>query len=620
MIFATFDLQILVSIRRNMKRKYLIAITVVMVIMLAMSLVACANDEKLKDFTGITFNDVTVTYDGEEHAVTCSGVPSNATVTYSNNKATEVGVYNATAVISMDGYNTLTLNAKLTILAKAQVADITAEDVVIARTAVANEDSQNYNFKINLATTLSLGGFSGTANGNYEAEYRFKKSTNELMFKRVTSGSLLYDSTEYISGTGASKIKISADDKGLAKKASVLTQKDEGLNLLNIPFVAIIDHVDANNLTNIVKLDKGDFMYKANLALASDNTYVQQAISVIGGMGASVDIADVSFSNPANGIEFFFNMNDDKSKLVDFKFSAELSFPIKGVGTTLALTYEQKASNEGIVIPAVDGLITDSGAIANELTKITKALSTVKGSAAYSLDLEATNQFDPGWNTKAIVDKYYSRLYKNTNDARIDFNQSFEYKAHTETDGAENFKYTYGNIEDGTVHKVSRKGTNTVTAAEGITVDTQFDYMTGAAIIDANKVDCIKKIDKDGIITYSIYMKTDATLSIKDKITEIINSNEAEGVVDVDNYFDAEDYMIHDSVMLVTMSSTDIKSVAVDTKLKYCPTGGEYTEERVTLTNSIKLDVNANLDKAIEYKAPESATTVVGLVALKYIR
>lgn len=603
-----------------MKKKHLIIITVVVVLMLAMSLVACTNDEELKDFAGITFNDVTVTYDGEEHAIICNGLPAGAIVTYSNNKATEVGVYNATAVISMDGYNTLTLNAKLTIVAKAQVADITAEDVVIARAAVANEDNQNYNFKINLATTLSLGGFSGTANGNYDAMYRSKKSTNELIFKRVTSGSLLYDSTEYISGTGASKIKISADENGLAKKVSVLTQKDEGLNLLNIPFVEIIDHMDAKNLTNIVKLDSGDYKYKANLALASDNRYVQQFLSVIGSMGASVDIADVSFSNIANGIDFFFNMNDDKSKLTDFKFGAKLSFPIKGVDTTLALTYEQIANSETILIPSVEGLIIDNENISKELANITNALAKLKNSDTYSLDLEATNNFDPGWKNKAIVDKYYSRLYKNTNDSRIDFNQSFEYKAHTEADGAEKFKYTYGNIEDGSVHLVSRKGTNKVIAVEGITVDTQFDYMVGLATIDANKIDCIKKtVGSNGITTYSVYMKTDETLSIKDKITEMINSNDAEGVVDVDNYFDAEDYMIHDSVMVVTMSNTDIKSISIDTKIKYCPTGGEYTEERITLTNSIKLDVNANLDKAIEYKAPKSATTaVVGLVAAKY--
>lgn len=599
-----------------MKKNYLIIATVIIVLMLAMSLVACASDEELKDFTGITFENVTVIYDGEEHVITCKGVPAGATVVYTDNKGTEVGEYDATATISMKGYNTLTLNAKLTIV-KAQEADISPEDVVIARTNAANEDKQNYNFKINLATTLSLGVFSGTVNGNYDAKYRFKKSTNELTFKRVTSGSLLYDSTEYISGTGASKIKISADENGLAKKAIVLTQKDEGLNLLNIPFVAIVDHMDANNLTNIVKLDNGEYKYKAKLALASDNVYVQQLLSAIGGIGASVDIADVSFSNIANGIEFFFNMNDDKSKLIDFKFGANLSFPIKGVGTTLALTYEQKASNEQIQMPAVDGLITDPQAIANELAIIVSAFDTLKNSATYSLDLEATNQFDPGWNNKAIVDKYYSRLYKNTNDTRVDFNQSFEYKAHTESDGAEKFKFTYGNIEDGTVHMVSRRGTNKVTEAVGITVDTQFDYMVNAAKINAKEIDCIMKtVGSDGITTYSIYMKTDVTLSIKDKITDMINSNNADGVVDVVNYFNAADYMIHDSVMVVAMSNADIKSVSVDTKIKYCPTGGDFTEERITLTNSIKLDINANLDEAMKYKAPKSTNTPgIGLIA-----
>lgn len=608
---------------RNMKKNYLIIATVIIVLMLAMSLVACASDEELKDFTGITFDDVTVIYDGQEHIISCSGVPAGAIATYTNNIGTEVGEYNATVKISMKGYNTLTLNAKLTIVAKAQVADITADDVVIARTNVANEDNQNYNFKINLATTLSLGAFSGTVNGNYDAMYRFKKSTNELTFKRITSGALLYDSTEYISGTGASKIKVSADEKGLAKKATVLTQKDEGLSLLNIPFVAIIDHMDAKNLTNIVKIDNGEFNYKANLALASDNQYVQQVLSAIGGMGASVDIADVSFSNIANGIEFFFNMSNDKSKLTDFKFGVKLSFPIKGVGTTLALTYEQKASNETIIVPNVKDLIIDRESISKEMANITNAIAKLKKSDTYSLDLEATNNFDPGWKNKAIIDKYYSRLYKNTNGTRVDFNHSFEYKAHTEAESAEKFKYTYGNIEDGTVHMVSRKGTNKVVAVEGITVDTQFNYMVSASSFDANEIDCIKKtIGSDGITTYKIYMKTDATLSIKDKITEIINSNNAEGVVDVDNYFNADDYMINDSVMVVAMSGTDIKSVSVDTKIKYCPTGGDFTEERITLTNSIKLDINANLDKATKYKAPKSANTpLTGLIASNfYIR
>lgn len=57
----------------------------------------------------------------------------------------------------------------------------------------------------------------------------------------------------------------------------------------------------------------------------------------------------------------------------------------------------------------------------------------------YSIDVSAINDFDPGWNITATVDKYIARMYKNTtDDGRIDFNHSFVYKAHTDEDGKEN--------------------------------------------------------------------------------------------------------------------------------------------------------------------------------------
>lgn len=61
----------------------------------------------------------------------------------------------------------------------------------------------------------------------------------------------------------------------------------------------------------------------------------------------------------------------------------------------------------------------DSAAIARELVTINIAINSLKISDTYSLDLEASNKFDPGWKNKAIVDKYYSRLYKHVNDSRI---------------------------------------------------------------------------------------------------------------------------------------------------------------------------------------------------------
>lgn len=103
-----------------MKRRVFVALCVVLVA--AFVLTACTNgnentDGGLKKITGVTFGDVTVNYDGNEHVVEISGtLPEGATVTYSNNKGTEAGVYNATAKIECEGYETLTLNATLTIV------------------------------------------------------------------------------------------------------------------------------------------------------------------------------------------------------------------------------------------------------------------------------------------------------------------------------------------------------------------------------------------------------------------------------------------------------------------------------------------------------------------------
>ena len=79
------------------------------------------NDAKMhynfnKEFTDITFSSQTYTYDGTEKALKVAGtLPEGATVTYTNEKGTNAGTYNAKAVIEAEGYKTLTLNATMTI-------------------------------------------------------------------------------------------------------------------------------------------------------------------------------------------------------------------------------------------------------------------------------------------------------------------------------------------------------------------------------------------------------------------------------------------------------------------------------------------------------------------------
>lgn len=81
-----------------------------------------------EQFTDITFNDDTVVYDGTEHVILIEGtLPDGATVSYSGNSGTNVGTYSAIATVSKEGYETLNLNATLTI-SKATFTDITFND------------------------------------------------------------------------------------------------------------------------------------------------------------------------------------------------------------------------------------------------------------------------------------------------------------------------------------------------------------------------------------------------------------------------------------------------------------------------------------------------------------
>lgn len=92
----------------------------------------------LLSFTGISLNDKTVTYDGTEHELKINGtVPEGTKVEYTDNKGTNAGVYNATAKLTKDGYNPLTLTAKFTIN-KATFTGITFVDGTFVATGSAH--------------------------------------------------------------------------------------------------------------------------------------------------------------------------------------------------------------------------------------------------------------------------------------------------------------------------------------------------------------------------------------------------------------------------------------------------------------------------------------------------
>ena len=73
-------------------------------------------DPSKKTITGVTFENATFDYDGEEHEILVTGtLPEGVSAKYTNNNGTDTGTYNAIATLSGEEYNTLTLNATMTI-------------------------------------------------------------------------------------------------------------------------------------------------------------------------------------------------------------------------------------------------------------------------------------------------------------------------------------------------------------------------------------------------------------------------------------------------------------------------------------------------------------------------
>lgn len=104
---------------------------------------------RTKQFTGITFNDATYTYDQTTKSIAISGeLPNGANVTYTSDGEEDrslatVGTLNVTAKITCVGYDELKLSAKLKIEPKEITANVSAQDKIYDGTtdAIISESS-----------------------------------------------------------------------------------------------------------------------------------------------------------------------------------------------------------------------------------------------------------------------------------------------------------------------------------------------------------------------------------------------------------------------------------------------------------------------------------------------
>lgn len=108
---------------------------------------------KLPALTGLSFDNVTATYDGNEHSVVVNGADSTMTVAYDvSNKLTKVGSVNVTATVSKPGYSSWT---------KTAILEVTARPLTINGLTAASK-----NYDATTAAVLTGGTLANTVSGD----------------------------------------------------------------------------------------------------------------------------------------------------------------------------------------------------------------------------------------------------------------------------------------------------------------------------------------------------------------------------------------------------------------------------------------------------------------------
>lgn len=481
----------------------------------------------------------------------------------------------------------------------------TAAQIVEARSSANADAVQGYDFNLTFTGNFNVLGLGPSLDGKYIGQYRYDSEQDEVAFKRTTSGALLADSTCYVFTSGDNRIKATMDGNTV-KKLSIEATEDQDITMVNLPIVKIVDSMTESNISDIKALKNSSYAYSCQLAAGNSNLLYTALGKVFEKLGTGVSFKGIEFAENTGTLDF--NITD--GKLNDFSLGFKLQINVKAVKVVLSVDYKQKGSSATISLPNTtnSGILYKAADVRSEVNAINAAIDDLKDDEAYSLDLTAKNEFDPGWNKTAIVDSYTARMYKRTIDNVDWFNHSYYYKAHSETAGKETYKYTLGNVNGNDEDNqgtwlISRKSKNTQTKVQNVTAATQFDFLTSMVKQQASAIDCIKKQINGTTVTYMVYLGKAATKAVQEKIVGMINTNSYDDVIKVENYFNTEN-VIKDASIKIVLENEKISSIVCDTELCYNPTGGDYTEYNITLNNIIDLQVNKNLAKAQEYEAP----------------
>ena len=239
-------------------------------------------EEEIKDLLGITYNDLTVIYDGNEHEVVITDeLPEGIEVSYTGNKGTNAGTYNGVATLTGSGNyaGSTTLTATLTISkATYDLSGVKFEDKTV------EYDGKEH--KIEITGTLPEGvtveytNNTGVNAGKYKATATFKGNENyneiasmnatlTITAKEITEEDIagyVFDGKEETYNGEIHSLELTGLD---TSKFSVSYEGNNQINAEEYTVTAIITGI--GNYTGTIEKTATLKINKADISFVADN-------------------------------------------------------------------------------------------------------------------------------------------------------------------------------------------------------------------------------------------------------------------------------------------------------------------------------------------------------------
>ncbi|WP_158841007.1 MBG domain-containing protein [Polaribacter sp. L3A8] len=364
--------------------------------------------------SGFVFDDESFVYDGTSKSLKISGdLPSDVSVSYSNNNLTDAGSYEVTATIFGANYKNLILKANLTIT-KATLSNFTFEDERFVYNGTSNSLKILESLPSGVSVSYSNNSFTNA--GSYEvtatifgANYTDKVLKATLTIVKATlnglglaSENFVYDGTSKslnISGDLPSGVSVSYSNNNLTDTGSYeVTSTISGINYEDLILKANLTITKAS--LNGFSFDDENFVYDGTSKSLNISGDLPSGVSVSYSSNSFTDTGSYEVTATISGINYEnlilkANLTITKATLSNFTFEDE-RFVYSGTSNSLKIL---ESLPSGVSVSYSNNSFTNTGSYevtatifgANYTDKVLKATLTIVKATLNGLGLASEN-------------------------------------------------------------------------------------------------------------------------------------------------------------------------------------------------------------------------------------